>query len=523
MPSCAPDGGSSSCGSPVAARGLDLVTTVAVVLYLATYFASSGSVQATCSDNKTADGDSRVEMLMWLTDPCRYDRLTRPMPENESGPTRVWARVYVYFLGSVEAQQLHFTAHVLIRYRWRDSRLVHSSSKSAIQGENKLKERVWTPHVYIVNEHDSNIMGSGRQDILVTVQPDGTVLYSARLKVSLLCMMNLQKFPFDEQTCPLILESWSYNNTHLELLWEHVSPAVVNSNLRMTEYNLVSIWTNATVSEYALMPSSSEESSGNDSEYSSIAIEHVHYYGKFAGNYSQLRVYFELEREVGHYIMDYYVPSILLVVVSWVSFWLDPNAVPGRTTLGTSTMLTFITLSRNTGSSLPKVSYIKATEIWFIVCTMFIFGSLVEFAFVNTIWRRKKNVELKKVNSKHILKSTLTPQMQRKSSSVDSGIDKFGSNLGVNGHSKGSRRATRRTRSMLSVADSNESIVCTDPQPLEDVTIRVPNMNENRNVGGGLFTMTPQEIAQWIDRRSRVAFPVTFLVFNCFYWLYVCV
>lgn len=52
-------------------------------------------------------------------------------------------------------------------------------------------------------------------------------------------------------------------------------------------------------------------------------------------------------------------------------------------------MLTFITLSRNIGSSLPKVSYIKATEIWFIVCTGFIFGSLVEFAFVNIIYRRK--------------------------------------------------------------------------------------------------------------------------------------
>lgn len=53
-----------------------------------------------------------------------------------------------------------------------------------------------------------------------------------------------------------------------------------------------------------------------------------------AGNYSSLTVKFQLAREVGHYIMDYYVPSILLVVVSWVSFWLDPNAVPGRTTLG---------------------------------------------------------------------------------------------------------------------------------------------------------------------------------------------
>jgi hypothetical protein len=45
-------------------------------------------------------------------------------------------------------------------------------------------------------------------------------------------------------------------------------------------------------------------------------------------------VRFDLAREVGHYIMDYFVPSIVLVVVSWVSFWLDPNAVPGRTTLG---------------------------------------------------------------------------------------------------------------------------------------------------------------------------------------------
>lgn len=47
---------------------------------------------------------------MWLTDPCRYDRWTRPLPLNSNGksggPTRVSARVYVYFLGSVEAQQL---------------------------------------------------------------------------------------------------------------------------------------------------------------------------------------------------------------------------------------------------------------------------------------------------------------------------------------------------------------------------------------------------------------------------------
>lgn len=56
---------------------------------------------------------------------------------------------------------------------------------------------------------------------------------------------------------------------------------------------------------------------------------------------------------------------------------------------GTSTMLSFITLATAQTRTLPKVSYIKASEIWFLGCTIFIFGSMVEFAFVNIIWRRK--------------------------------------------------------------------------------------------------------------------------------------
>lgn len=35
------------------------------------------------------------------------------------------------------------------------------------------------------------------------------------------------------------------------------------------------------------------------------------------------------------------------------------------------------------------------------------------------------------------------------------------------------------------------------------------------------FTMTPQEIAHWIDRRSRILFPLAFIIFNCFYWTFV--
>lgn len=93
----------------------------------------------------------------------------------------------------------------------------------------------------------------------------------------ILCTSMVKLYAF--QHVEFIIFSGTYNNTHLELVWEHDSPAVLNSNLRMTEYNLVSIWTDETVSEYALLPS--ENKRDKKKEYSPTSVEHVHYYGKF--------------------------------------------------------------------------------------------------------------------------------------------------------------------------------------------------------------------------------------------------
>jgi hypothetical protein len=40
---------------------------------------------------------------------------------------------------------------------------------------------MWTPHVYLVNEQQSVIMGADKKDMMLTVEPDGTVVLSARL------------------------------------------------------------------------------------------------------------------------------------------------------------------------------------------------------------------------------------------------------------------------------------------------------------------------------------------------------
>jgi len=58
-------------------------------------------------------------------------------------------------------------------------------------------------------------------------------------------------------------------------------------------------------------------------------------FSSLEAKYSSLRLNFSLARLHGYFIMDYYLPSILLVVISWVSFWLDPDMIPARVLLGT--------------------------------------------------------------------------------------------------------------------------------------------------------------------------------------------
>ena len=51
----------------------------------------------------------------------------------------------------------------------------------------------------------------------------------------------------------------------------------------------------------------------------------------------------------------------MIVFLSWVSFFLDPLAVPGRISLGVLTVLTISTqMASAVSSSMPKVSYVKA-------------------------------------------------------------------------------------------------------------------------------------------------------------------
>lgn len=46
-------------------------------------------------------------------------------------------------------------------------------------------------------------------------------------------------------------------------------------------------------------------------------------------------VHFHLQRKIGYYLIQTYIPLIMIVVLSQVSFWINKESVPARTVAGT--------------------------------------------------------------------------------------------------------------------------------------------------------------------------------------------
>lgn len=104
---------------------------------------------------------------------------------------------------------------------------------------------------------------------------------------------------------------------------------------------------------------------------------------KKTGEFSVLQVSFNLQRHTGYFLIQVYVPCILIVVLSWVSFWIHREATSDRVGLGITTVLTLSTISLDSRTDLPKVRYATALD-WFILMSFFYcIATLLEFAGVH--------------------------------------------------------------------------------------------------------------------------------------------
>ncbi|KAI0216798.1 Glycine receptor subunit alpha-2 [Lamellibrachia satsuma] len=360
-------------------------------------------------------------------------------PNLLGGPTLIKCDLYVYSMSSISEVNMDYQLTLHFRLRWEDRRLAYTEPVSSLIIPPSDISDLWIPDVYFPNEKASSQHNVVIPNKGIRLLPNGTVCFATRLTLKMSCDMDLSYFPLDSQSCEMKISTYSHRTEDVLLQWLDDTPVELpGDTLTLPQFQLLNVKHGQCTERYK------------------------------TGEYPCLKATFNMRREIGFYVLQTYIPSVLIVSLSWLSFWVDKDAVPGRVTLGVTTVLTMTTQLSSSKTSNMKVSYPKAIDYWYSMCMLLVYGALVEYVLVNFLATREKRLQR---------------QLQ----------------------------ADADDETIVEANKCSEVIVCVaEAKRNHSTSLRRPVAT--RTTSSTIFT------ADGFDKASRIIFPGTFLVFNIVYW-----
>ncbi|XP_038220168.1 glutamate-gated chloride channel isoform X18 [Zerene cesonia] len=353
-----------------------------VVARAGAFFLMLTRVSALTSDIFAA-GKSDKEILDNLLKNSRYDKRLLPPVD---GVLTVNVSVLLLSLASPDESSLKYEVEFLLQQQWYDPRLRYSN-QSHYDYLNAIHhhEDIWLPDTYFI------MHGDFKDPIIpmhfaLRIYRNGTINYLMRRHLILSCQGSLNIFPFDDPLCSFALESISYEQSAITYVWKNdedtlrKSPSLTTLNAYLIQNQTIpcpikASWRADGISLYE-----------DDEELTCNLCQRRF---EEQGNYSCLKVDLIFTRDRAFYFTTVFIPGIILVTSSFITFWLEWNAVPARSMIGVTTMLNFFTTSNGFRSTLPVVSNLTAMNVWDGVCMCFIYASLLEFVCVNYVGRKR--------------------------------------------------------------------------------------------------------------------------------------
>ena len=116
------------------------------------------------------------------------------------------------------------------------------------------------------------------------------VTYSVATKVMIYCPMRFDFYPLDVQNCPFQVGSYGHNDSYMSFKLVRLERETQQS-ISVLDYRSV---------------------------VKSLPLEHQFFVGEYTGNYTLTGFMLELTRKSFPYVIKFYLPSGLFVMVSWV-------------------------------------------------------------------------------------------------------------------------------------------------------------------------------------------------------------
>ncbi|XP_035669363.1 neuronal acetylcholine receptor subunit alpha-10-like [Branchiostoma floridae] len=254
-----------------------------------------------------------------------YNREARPV-EDASTAVQVDLDMALAQVIDVNDREQLITINVWLRHFWYDEHLKwNASDYGGITSIRLTSTTIWTPDIILYN----NVFDEGfaqQPEVKAIVNSDGyvTFLYPFTFKAS--CLINVEFFPYDEQSCPLKFSSWAYDGFSLNVTNRAPSGDLSNF-IRNEEWTITEL----------------------------RAIRSEAYYSCCPEPYPDVTFYIIMKRESLYYLYYVVAPCIIILIISLLSFAMPPDSGE-KLSLSTTMLLALVVFMQIVAENLPTTS-----------------------------------------------------------------------------------------------------------------------------------------------------------------------
>jgi len=464
------------------------------LIFLLFYFTNVNGLSENGNFLQFHSDKSDKEILEILTHDSRYDKRSKPPQQH----IHVNISVLLLSLSSPSESSLTYEIEFLMHQKWIDFRLAHNHTKGSRYALNGLPSHtlIWKPDIFLVKHGSYKTINPS--EVSLRIFGNGTVFYTMRRHLILNCEGDLPIFPFDSPMCDFNVESIS--NTRDKMTFHWTGPNAIEDGEESGSMALSPVLKNHNA--YLVH---------NETLYCDQSEE-------WRGDYSCLKVRLHFTRDKWFYYTTVFMPGMILVTSSFVTFWIEWNAEPARVTLGVTTMLNFFTTSNKFRSNLPVVSNLTAMNLWDGVCMFFIYASFIEFILVNYLARWVQDPEQQKKKKENaILDNFLmaTKAIEDKRHEMEATMVNLGDKVGSNIQQGLNNLPVAGVAGVMGVAgaggkrfDGDEILDQESPVPSQST----PPVEEKSS----WYTL---QSVKMIDNYSRRIFPTAYILFVLYFFI----
>ena len=302
----------------------------------------------------------------FTTDP-NYDKNKLPPSD---GPLQVKGQMNLRNILDVSESKQLISLETTLTFKWKDTRITPKldrldKNKNYMILSPRHEKEFWMPDMFIDQAKAIRKPKYLIEPASIRLYSDSTIRYSRRMNYDVACSMTFRKFPFDNQTCRIIIHSFSHTTDEYQLSWSRDS--YKNSRINLAQFTFDISYTD----EYDMK------------EYDVV--------------YPGLIATITFDRIKNYHIIQTYIPSGLFIIVSYLTLFMPPTGLVARSGVPVLVLLTLFNMNNGIRANVPKVSYATYLDIWITTCFLLVFLTLFEFCLVHCIndWIKREDIAKK--------------------------------------------------------------------------------------------------------------------------------